>query len=82
VIVRGQYPISVAAHLGQEVPLGHVIAQHWPMHLDAVGKPASSWVQKRTRKERRRHETHRLLTWKLQHQQRLMQSRSGGTRNE
>jgi hypothetical protein len=54
VIVRGQQTIEVAAHLGQALPLGHIIAQPWPRDLYAVGKPAACWREKRKRHERRR----------------------------
>jgi len=72
VIARGQQTIGVAASLGRDVPLGHVIAQPWPPHLYAVGKPASCWDKKRKRREQRRRERHRTLSWKQRHHLRLL----------
>ncbi len=53
-LVRGQQAISAAAMRGEEVPVGHVVAEAWPKHTYAVGKPASSWVRKRKHKEERK----------------------------
>lgn len=74
-VMRGQQTISVAVALGEDLPLGQMVEEAWPRHLYAVGKPASSWVQKRKRKEQRRREHHRTRSWKQRQQQKLERER-------
>jgi len=51
--VRGQQAISAAVAQGRPVPTGRLVAEPWPTKLYAVGKPPSSWANKRTHKEER-----------------------------
>lgn len=48
---RGCQAISAAAVRGKRVSVGPMVAEAWPSHLYAVGKPPSSWAKKRKHKE-------------------------------
>jgi hypothetical protein len=49
--MRGQQAIQAAVIRGEEVPMGHVVTEAWPMQTYAVSKPTRSWVKKRKEKE-------------------------------
>jgi Transposase DDE domain len=57
VLMAGQQSIQAAVMCGQEIPVGHVVAQEWPKQTYAVAKPTKSWVSKCRQKEaKKRHQ--------------------------
>jgi len=50
-LMRGQQAIHAAVIRGDEVPMGHVVTEAWPVQTFAVIKPTKSWVKKCKEKE-------------------------------
>jgi hypothetical protein len=50
-LLRGQQAIQAAVVRGEEIPMGHVVTEAWPVQTYAVSKPTRSWVKKRREKE-------------------------------
>ena len=50
-LMRGQQAIQAAVIRGEEIPMGHVVTEAWPVQTYAVSKPTKSWVKKRKEKE-------------------------------
>jgi hypothetical protein len=50
-LMRGQQAIQAAAIRGEEIPIGNVVTEAWPVQTYAVSKPTRSWVKKRKEKE-------------------------------
>jgi DDE family transposase len=50
-LMRGQQVIQAAVVRGEEIPMGHVVTEAWPVQTYAVSKPTRSWVKKRKEKE-------------------------------
>jgi len=48
---RGQQAIQAAIIRGEEVPMGHVVTEAWPVQTFPVWKPTKSWVKKCKEKE-------------------------------
>jgi hypothetical protein len=51
VLIAGQQSIQAAVARGQEIAVGHVVAEEWPKQTYAVCKPTKSWVKKSKEKE-------------------------------
>ena len=51
VLMRGQQAIHAAVLRGEELPMGHVVAEEWPKQTYAVHKPTKSWIKKSREKE-------------------------------
>lgn len=49
--MRGQLAIQAAVVRGEEVPMGHVVTEAWPIQTFPIGKPTKSWVKKCKEKE-------------------------------
>jgi DDE family transposase len=50
-LMRGQQAIQAAVVRSEEIPMGHVVTEAWPVQTYAVRKPMRSWVKKRKEKE-------------------------------
>ena len=50
-LVRGQQAIQAAVVRSEEIPMGHVVTEAWPVQTFPVGKPTRSWVKKCREKE-------------------------------
>lgn len=51
VLMAGQQSIQAAVMRGEEIPVGHMVAQEWPKQTYAVAKSTKSWVKKCKQKE-------------------------------
>ncbi len=59
-LMRGQQRIMATVIRGEEVPVGHVVAEEWPKQTFALGKRARCWKQKCHQKEaRKRYSKHK-----------------------
>ena len=57
VLVAGQQTIQAAVARGQEIPLGHVVAEDWPKQTYRVVGPTKSWAIKcREKQAKKRHQ--------------------------
>ena len=50
-LMRGQQAIQAAVIRGEEIPMGHVVTEAWPVQTFPVSKPTKSWVKKCREKE-------------------------------
>ena len=50
-LMRGQQAIQAAVVRGEEIPMGHVVTEAWPVQTFPVSKPTKSWVKKCREKE-------------------------------
>jgi hypothetical protein len=51
VLMVGQQTIQAAVARGEEIPVGHMVAEDWPKQTYRVAKPTKSWVKKCKEKE-------------------------------
>jgi hypothetical protein len=45
VLTAGQQSIQAAVMRGEEIPVGHVVAEEWPKQTYRVAKPTKSWAR-------------------------------------